>query len=649
MPAQRFLVIAIVALLQPLLADLASAAPAEFASYPPLRTLPAPSNRPAATGPARYVDPLRGADSQAGTQEKPWKSLGHALAQLRPGDTLYLRGGIYWECITASPQGTAEAPITVRSYPGELAVLDGGHRPFFEDPAGAWESVADGGPGEFRSTKSYPDFQVGGNFGDSLVPLRIYGSLVDLRAKKEHEVKPQPEGEGTYVGPGVKRDEVTGRIHIRLSHTTLPGLGAENYRGETDPRKLPLVIAADGVVLDLRQARHLRLQDLVVRGATRAIELSKSDGIELDGLSIYAVRFGLIVSEVDRLKVHNCAFRGFDAPWHPRASGTDVDCFCPLDLVTIESGGDLEFDHNEFTDHHDCIEIGEVRSLSFHHNLVERFNDDGLDFSFAKTGAIHIHANRIARCLTPLSIHRGGPAAGEAGGVYVYRNIIDLRRGTYSHPPATHDEPKDEAVEGPLNRQGRLIGDHGGPTWPPIYFYQNTVLQNLPSWRAYYGSGLGYAGLRESKRRVFNNLFVHHQLGDAKKGALIAPNAAAVDLAIDGNLFWGLVDGSGAANYFDRFRNSKEFAASKGRYAAGWTTHDQVADPQFNALSTDVAKPADLALQPTSPAVNTGVAIPGEWPDWLRDRDETQPDLGALPHGVDSWKIGMQGRLSVFP
>src|SRR5690349_15408071 len=80
----------------------------EHASYPPLRELPVAAQRPAATGSAKYVDPVRGADSQAGTQERPWKSLGHAIAQVRPGDTLYLRGGIYWERIVASPQGTAE-------------------------------------------------------------------------------------------------------------------------------------------------------------------------------------------------------------------------------------------------------------------------------------------------------------------------------------------------------------------------------------------------------------------------------------------------------------------------------------------------------------------------------------------------------------
>src|SRR5262245_38321123 len=97
-------------------------------SYPSLRPLPAPSIRPLDRGPAYFVDPARGDDSREGTQERPWKTVTAALRRLKPGDTVYLRGGIYWENVVASPMGTAQSPITLRSYPGELAVLDGGYR-----------------------------------------------------------------------------------------------------------------------------------------------------------------------------------------------------------------------------------------------------------------------------------------------------------------------------------------------------------------------------------------------------------------------------------------------------------------------------------------------------------------------------------------
>jgi hypothetical protein len=46
---------------------------------------------------------------------------------LRPGDTLWLRGGTYHGTFTSNLHGTAASPITVRQVPGERAVIDGGN------------------------------------------------------------------------------------------------------------------------------------------------------------------------------------------------------------------------------------------------------------------------------------------------------------------------------------------------------------------------------------------------------------------------------------------------------------------------------------------------------------------------------------------
>src|SRR5262245_38534005 len=66
-------------------------------SHPPLRAFPQASNRPLAAGPAYYVDAKNGDDSQDGSKGKPWKTIRRAIDQLAPGDTLYLRGGVYYE------------------------------------------------------------------------------------------------------------------------------------------------------------------------------------------------------------------------------------------------------------------------------------------------------------------------------------------------------------------------------------------------------------------------------------------------------------------------------------------------------------------------------------------------------------------------
>ena len=78
-----------------------------------------------------YVDYATGSDSAPGTITAPFRTIGCGRGQARPGDTVYLRGGTY--PVTADVEwkpgnrvnGTADHPITLKSYPGELAIIDG--------------------------------------------------------------------------------------------------------------------------------------------------------------------------------------------------------------------------------------------------------------------------------------------------------------------------------------------------------------------------------------------------------------------------------------------------------------------------------------------------------------------------------------------
>jgi|GEM_PF-670259 len=73
-----------------------------------------------------YVSPT-GNDGNPGTQAAPWASIGKGVDIYNPGDTLYLRGGTY--ALTSGiyfyRSGNAASPITIRSFPGETAVIDG--------------------------------------------------------------------------------------------------------------------------------------------------------------------------------------------------------------------------------------------------------------------------------------------------------------------------------------------------------------------------------------------------------------------------------------------------------------------------------------------------------------------------------------------
>ncbi len=66
-----------------------------------------------------------GNDSNPGTLSAPWRTVQHAVDRARGGSTVNIRGGVYEELVTVNASGNAsDGFISLRSYPGETAVLD---------------------------------------------------------------------------------------------------------------------------------------------------------------------------------------------------------------------------------------------------------------------------------------------------------------------------------------------------------------------------------------------------------------------------------------------------------------------------------------------------------------------------------------------
>src|SRR4051812_21852730 len=71
-----------------------------------------------------YASP-DGSASGAGELSDPW-DLATALAHpasVQPGDTIWLRGGVYRGTFASRLEGSPSRPIVVRQYPGERAVI----------------------------------------------------------------------------------------------------------------------------------------------------------------------------------------------------------------------------------------------------------------------------------------------------------------------------------------------------------------------------------------------------------------------------------------------------------------------------------------------------------------------------------------------
>ena len=89
---------------------------------------------PASPGRSYFAAP-NGTAAGDGSERRPW-DLATALGgggrtgpRVQPGDTIWLRGGTYRGAFRSTVAGTAGAPVVVRRFAGERAVLDGGHAP----------------------------------------------------------------------------------------------------------------------------------------------------------------------------------------------------------------------------------------------------------------------------------------------------------------------------------------------------------------------------------------------------------------------------------------------------------------------------------------------------------------------------------------
>jgi len=535
------------------------------------------------------VDAAKGDDNAEGSKAAPWKTISHGFTSIRAGDSLVLRGGVYYERLYCGLAGAAEKPITVRSHPGELAVIDGSFREFFEAPSDAWESVPGASAGEYRSKRTYRNLRnLHGRFGDSMVGLQIYYYIEDLRGER-------------YVGPGVWLDRENGRIHIRLAHYQKEGVirgrtdlarkllpsplhELHSYRGETDPRKLPLIIAPfHSVPLLIDRAQHVRFQDLVIRGgAYDVVDIRRGEHLEFDNVTIYAGTYGFRARNTGPLKFFNSAIYGSVPPWSTRgetslrerpwkSKGKDLTRLNTHSLLIPATSDeysvyyfpynhDWEIYNSEFTDGHDGVYLGDIVDLKFHHNYVHNFQDDGLYLSSFRrlynpqAGPREIYQNFIGACLITLAY--GGDAR-LSSEVHVYRNIIS---GAYT------------------------VSDHGGPPWEGMRWYHNTILaapRNLFRVRTKDGQTW----------QVLNNLVVGGtpKAAKPKEGAVLAGNVGGLE---------------------------------------------------------SLLSPGRLRLAKGSPAVDACEPVPEDWPDPLRGQDRGKPDAGAFPLGAGPLQVGRFGRIT---
>lgn len=90
-----------------------------------ITTAPITSDAAEADGGKEYFVSTTGNDKKSGSKSEPFKTFDKALSVLKPGDTLYIMGGTYYQKLIIKNSGTEAKPITITNYNNERVVISG--------------------------------------------------------------------------------------------------------------------------------------------------------------------------------------------------------------------------------------------------------------------------------------------------------------------------------------------------------------------------------------------------------------------------------------------------------------------------------------------------------------------------------------------
>lgn len=541
-----------------------------------------------------FVSPS-GNDANAGTNlTLPFRTIARGLrgaspaatSKLKPGDTLTLRGGVYLEAVKISKLvGTPGHEITIRSFPGERAVIDSGIAAFREVGADAWIEARTTDP------KAHPDEWVSEPFPKDVKPNRgafldmpyrrlvTYSTIQDFRSNNQvsdkifdvdafdenrgpwkvtdEKFKPllDPPKTGreftfpwVYMGPGIflnTKDPDTNRIHVRLSHTSLHIPGLQDYRGPNNPNGIGLAICAENVpTLTILSSNHLIFSNLTIRfGGSDTILINRCASLTFDEVDVFAstggIRFGALAGATFR----NCRFDGGSPPWFFRTDRkAEYHCLLTptggrlhntrgkntVDVLMYGEGAnkqDFEIHHCEFVNGHDLYLV--AKNTHFHHNWIDNLHDEGLVLDLTPSTSGQIHSNVMTRCLSAISL------AGDVfttGPWFIYRNLIDLRQPTAGVRPR-------HAGDTNVFRFGSVFKSNEAPAAPdgPHDLFHNTFLVAEQREQAAY---LHYRSAQSPHgRRSFNNIFVAVNSSPDSDAAITIVPPPSFPGPTDGNLY----------------------------------------------------------------------------------------------------------------
>jgi len=603
-------------------------------------------------GAADYYVSATGDDTHPGSLAAPFRTINRAIENLQPGDVVYIRGGTYFETVRVTASGTQDAPITIRSYPGEGVTIDSGVNQFRKPMNSDWELMRPD-LGWYRSVRRYPQGRPPFAYIDGIagyenerVLLVPYKSLEHFRSSSDSYVN---ETTPIYAGPGVYYDPSDGRIHIRLAKTA-DLKAAEARYGQVfaddipDPRHYSVILSIAQVTLDVAGS-YLTFKDLTVNQATRTVRISeKVRGLTLDGVTIWIGAKGITAEADDVQDVTIIRSRVYgDKPHWIFWSDMKNDPF-PADLMRVTAvdlhGGarDWEISYNHIRGAgQDLVSTNTNENrISVHHNRLENCGDDAFEIEGSvNVGLVSIHDNYIANCLTALAPGQDTPRFD--GPLLFYRNVVSMLR----NPPVSRSPGINSWVGG--NRFGfhQMFknSDSADFTTRNVHVYHNTLFLLGSS-----GRGVNITPKHPDNTRIANNIIM------TVNGPVNGRYRLGRGQIVDGNLYWKINPNDMAPLAWGE-DTIQELSKIRGieRRGIGHIPR-RGTDPQLAGINLKVVNPesqvwqlapesevlsiADFIPCAQSPVINAGIliqALPdsGPLPDSRSSRD-----IGALPHAT---------------
>ncbi len=239
-----------------------------------------------------YVAPW-GNNSNPGTFDRPWLTIGWAAGRLVARDTVLIRGGTYKESVSPANSGVPGGPIVYAAYDTETVVVDG------TEEITNW--TYDGTGNRYRATVT---FTPSPRFSSSRDPNGNLGGLVlQNGAKMRYKMSPSPAAVDT-PGEYYMNDSLSPPYTLYVVVRDLgSGYNPNSYRME---------IGRQRKLFDLDGGRdYLRVEGLRLRGANdNAIHSIDSDSCVFDRLSLFSsfITGIYLTSGSDQNVIRRCEF-----------------------------------------------------------------------------------------------------------------------------------------------------------------------------------------------------------------------------------------------------------------------------------------------------------------------------------------------------